>query len=110
MTRTVATTNSPATVHTGHRRGPARVYTDYLFPRPSFLSGVASILDLFGRWDSYNYSRTEKESDQRGLLTDYYMVGQDFWNALREFEAGRSHDELPQQDRLFDPDEVKPSS
>lgn len=85
----------------------ARPYTDYLFVRPNFLSGAASVVDLFGRLPTYNYSRTEEEADQRGLYTDYYMVGQDFWDAMRAFESMQSYSELPQQYRLFDSDEVK---
>ncbi len=89
-----------------------RIFTDYLFARPSFWSGVASVFDLFGRLDqnSYNYSRTEEEADRRGLYTDYYTVGQDFWKALRMFESELPYDKRPQQDRLFDPDEVERAS
>ena len=105
MTRPVNTVRSAAARRAEHEPPPIRDYTDYLFPRPSFWSGVASVVDLCGRLTMYNYSRTDEEADRRGLYTDYYVVGQDFWNALRMFES-EHRDKLPQQCRLFDPDEV----
>ncbi len=105
MTHAVGMTRSAA-IRRAKRKSPSvRAYTNYLFPRPDFWSGVASTFDLFGRLNKYNYSRTGEEADRRGLYADYYMVGQDFWGALRTFES-EHRDELAQQYRLFDPDNL----
>ena len=105
MVHSVDRSKSAATRRAKRKRPPVRAHTDYLFPRPSFWSGFASAFDLFGRLNTYNYSRTGEEADRRGLYTDYYVVGQDFWDALRTFDTECSY-KLPQQHRLFDPDEA----
>ena len=62
-----------------------RLQTDFLFARPSFLSGVARILDLFGVFDSYNLSRTPEEADARAMYSDWRIVGQDIFDASDTF-------------------------
>jgi hypothetical protein len=100
MTHSVDTTKR-AIVRREKRKGPARAYTDYLFPKPTFWFGVASVFDLFGRLETYNYSRTKEEADLRGLYADYYVVGQDFWDTMQGLKLD-CHDK-PKQYRLFDP-------
>jgi hypothetical protein len=85
-----------------HKKGD--VYTGYLYSDPSVWDGAASLLDLFGRFDDYNYSRTVREADARGLYSDCYAVAHDFWDAVRLFEGEQSLEKLPKQYRLFDPD------
>lgn len=84
---------------------PRRMYTTFLFPKPSFLSGFASILDISGNLGPYNHSRTGEEADTRALYSDYRMVFQDIEDTMRAFDAKRLG-----QERLFDPDETKPAS
>lgn len=55
--------------------------TDFLFARPSFLSGIARTLDICGRYDKYNVSATGDAADRIGLLYDHMMVYQDFEQA-----------------------------
>ena len=43
--------------------------TDYLFAMPSFLTGVARLLDLSGRFDVYNDSSDEAIADARAIYT-----------------------------------------
>ena len=64
-----------------------RLRTDYLFARPSFLSGFARVLDLFGLFDSYNESPTPKSADGCAIYSDWRIVGQDIQCAASEFEA-----------------------
>ena len=63
-----------------------RLRTDFLFARPSFLSGFARVLDLFGVFDSYNQSRTPEEADAKAMYSDWRIVGQDIMDAAQHFE------------------------
>ena len=56
--------------------------TDYLFATPSFLSGVARLLDLSGRFGAYNDSDDEALADARAIYSDWRMVGQDLAGAM----------------------------
>ena len=60
--------------------------TDYLFASPSFLSGVARLLDLSGRFDVYNDSDDEALADARAVYSDWRMVGQDLAGAMTVVE------------------------
>ena len=65
--------------------------TDYLFAAPSFLSGVARLLDLSGRFDVYNDSDDEALADARAIYSDWRMVGQDLAGAMTVWSvSGRS--------------------
>lgn len=63
-----------------------RLCTDFLFARPSFLSGIARVLDIFGIFDSYNQSRNGQEADAIAIRSDWAMVGQDITDACSTFE------------------------
>jgi hypothetical protein len=52
--------------------------TDFLFARPSFLSGIARTLDMHGDMNQYNISVTGEEADLRGLVCDWLVVQKDF--------------------------------
>lgn len=52
--------------------------TKFRFAMPSFLSGVARTLDLFGVFDSYTAGRTDKETDALAIYSDWAAVGDDF--------------------------------
>jgi hypothetical protein len=84
---------------------PRRMRTDFLFPNLSFLSGVASVINLPGDVGLYNHSRTGEEADIKALYSDYRMIFQDIEDAMRAFDA-----ESSLQERLFDPDQTKPAS
>ncbi len=95
------------------KKRPGRVLygmrSDFLFAPPSFLSGMGSVLDLFGHLDGYNFSRTEEEADWKAIYSDYRMIGQDIEDAMRVYE--RHYAELiGSQERLFDPDETLDAS
>ena len=69
------------------------VVTDFLFARPSFLSGVGRLFDLWGKYDGYNNSASTNEADMRALYSDWRITGQDLraaWFAHHEDEAGNS--------------------
>ncbi len=56
--------------------------TDYLFARPSFLSGVGSIVDLAGAPQLYNRWPTDAEADAWAIYSDWLAVGNDLWAAM----------------------------
>jgi hypothetical protein len=56
--------------------------TDFLFARPSFGSGVARALDLFGTFDAYNSSASEAEADRIAIASDWLVVGSDLQEAI----------------------------
>ena len=66
--------------------GPVR--SDFLFAEPSFLSGVARILDVGGTFDGYNISRDGLQADARALYADWRIVGQDLVRAAASAPRG----------------------
>ena len=62
-----------------------RVRSSFLFATPSFVSGAARVLDLYGTFDAYNASSNEREADYKALLSDWHMVGQDIFDAMTQF-------------------------
>lgn len=61
-----------------------RVKSDFLFAQPSFASGAGRILDLWGRFDDYNFSETPEEADSNALASDWIIVGQDLCDAMKQ--------------------------
>lgn len=57
--------------------------TDFLFAQPSMLTGFARLADLCGVMDDYNQSRTEAETDSRGLYSDFRIIGEDLLLAIQ---------------------------
>jgi len=60
-----------------------RKYATYLFPEPSALHGVASLLDFGAKLNSYNDSITGAVADAIALYCDWSAVGQDLRDALK---------------------------
>ena len=56
--------------------------TDFLFAQPSFLSGVARVVDLGGTFDSYNRSANEASADLRAICSDWAAIGEDMKKAI----------------------------
>jgi len=62
--------------------------SDYLFARPSFLSGAARVIDLGGTFDAYN---TSEDPDRLAMECDWSMVGKDIEEAIRQYEDKLEH-------------------
>jgi len=60
-----------------------QIRSNFLFAMPSWLSGVARLVDLWGVFDWYNMSRTPQEADARAMYADWAIVGQDLRDAIR---------------------------
>ena len=65
--------------------------TDYLYARPSFLAGVASLLDIFGVFTSYNISPSPDVADSRAIYSDWKVIGSDIKQAVFEVEQADSN-------------------
>lgn len=64
-----------------------KVKTDFLFAQPSFASGAARTLDLWGVLDDYNISATTMEADEKAIAADWLVVGQDISDALKRQDS-----------------------
>ncbi len=61
-------------------------HSDFLFARPSFIEGLARIVDFGGTLNEYNRSKTAEEADKRALKSDFEVIGRDLREAIDEFE------------------------
>jgi len=64
-----------------------KVKSDFLFAQPSFASGAARVLDLWGVLDDYNISPTTLEADEKAIAADWIIVGQDLSDAMEQHES-----------------------
>jgi hypothetical protein len=69
------------------------MWSGFLFAKPSFASGLARLLDLFGVFDSYNISRSTREADALALHSDWYLVGRDLVYARQTVDADLARQE-----------------
>ena len=67
-------------------------YTGLLYAQPSFVDGLARVLDVGGTFDDYNTSATEAESDGLALASDWYAVGADLYHAILRYPARAKDD------------------
>jgi hypothetical protein len=64
----------------------SKVKSDFLFAQPSFASGAARVLDMWGQFDDYNRTETTLEADARAIAADWLIVGQDLSDAILNHE------------------------
>ena len=60
--------------------------TFFLFAKPSFIGGMARVIDLGGTLTVYNNSPTEEEADKKAVHSDWQAVGGDLFNSFLNFE------------------------
>ena len=58
-----------------------KVESDFLFARPSFLSGAAGVLDMWGQLPAYNESENPAQADANAIHSDWCVIGQDIYDA-----------------------------
>lgn len=60
--------------------------TDFLFAKPSFLTGLGRTIDLGAVLErsSYNISTTSPEADSWAIANDWLVVGQDLRSAIEK--------------------------
>jgi hypothetical protein len=66
--------------------------TDFLFARPSFLEGMARVLDLGCTLNSYNASRNGADADRRALSSDFKMIGKDIAAGIGHYEQQKQEE------------------
>ncbi len=64
--------------------------SEFLFARPSFLEGIARIVDFGGFLNEYNTSETPQEADFRALAADWQVVGDDLRTAMQSLTESTS--------------------
>ena len=64
--------------------------SDFLFANPSFIGGMASVLDLGATLVVYNESGSIFEADARAINSDWEVIGQDIRTALAQWK--KEHD------------------
>ena len=67
--------------------------TDFLFARPSVLTGLARILDFGNTLHEYNTSPSSELADYFAMQSDWAVTGNDMWAAISHFRA--DNPELP---------------
>lgn len=60
--------------------------SDFLFAQPSFVRGIAKILDIGATSKVYNSSHSGDEADFKALASDWNITGEDMREALNDYE------------------------
>ena len=71
--------------------------TDFLFAKPSFVAGAATVLDLFGVFHDYNRSGNERRADAWAMYHDFRTVGSDLEVVIQEYKDALKQLETEQQ-------------
>ncbi len=61
------------------------MYSEVLRQRPTFLTGLASVLDFAGNINHIDIP-SDPDADARALALDWQAVGDAMWAAMGEFE------------------------
>lgn len=61
--------------------------TDFLFPKSSIITGIGTVINIWGNYYTYNTSETEEEADSRAIACDWKMVGEDFKSAIEKVQV-----------------------
>ena len=56
--------------------------TDFLYAQPSFIGGVAAVLDMGGTLREYNASPNGEIADARAIMSDWIVTGNDIRSAI----------------------------
>lgn len=64
-----------------------------LYATPSFLEGFVRALDIGNTFTQYNTSENAREADFLALRSDWRAIGEDFENALVEYEDSEYEDD-----------------
>ena len=59
-------------------------FDDYIFLKPSFVGGMARVLDVSGAFGraAFQIVKTPSEADARALASDFRATGRDLYQAL----------------------------
>jgi hypothetical protein len=59
--------------------------TTFLYATPSFLLGMAAVLDMGATLTVYNESRSPEEADFKAIYSDWVATGDDISSALNKW-------------------------
>ncbi len=59
----------------------------YLFSKPSFLEGVARLVDFGATLNMYNDSSSPEEADINAIRSDWEIVGNDLQHSIDNFKG-----------------------
>lgn len=60
--------------------------TTFLLPKNNFLVGLGSVFNVFGKYFTYNYSKSAQEADMNAIASDWTMVGEDFKTIMNDLQ------------------------
>ncbi len=63
-----------------------RYRTSYLFPKPTIIQGVGSIMNIAGNHYHFHYTSSPEEADFKAIENDWGMVGNDILKASQKVE------------------------
>jgi len=79
-------------------------YTTFLFARPSWLEGIARLLDFGNTLQVYNISSNDAEADAVALALDWNAIGEDMHRAVQEIIQARTAGDHEQTKAEQNPD------
>ncbi len=64
--------------------------SSYLYARPSFVEGIARLIDFGNTLQEYNTSLSNDQADTLALFADWLVVGDDLRNAMGQYKEVQS--------------------
>ncbi|HIJ54505.1 MAG TPA: hypothetical protein HPQ03_00100 [Deltaproteobacteria bacterium] len=61
-------------------------YTDFLYARPTFISGVSRVMDLGNTLNEYNSTFLPSVADYYAIKSDWIMVGSDIQAGISAYD------------------------
>lgn len=61
--------------------------SSFLYARPSFIEGVARLIDLGNTLQEYNSSLSPEQADALAIFSDWRVVGEDLASAMLMYEG-----------------------
>ncbi len=61
----------------------------FLFAKPSFIEGMARVIDLGSTLQEYNVSETVEEADARAIGKDWQAIGCDIKKSIETYASGK---------------------
>ena len=69
-----------------------RYRTNVLFSRPSFISGLGSVINVAGNYFEFKYSNSGEEADRKALESDWDVIGDDLRNTIKKEKLQHQHE------------------
>jgi len=56
--------------------------TNILFPRSSAIIGIGTIINIYGNYFHFNYSKSGEEADKKAIENDWGVIGNDIRKSI----------------------------